>query len=297
MTSTRTSRIASVRPFAGPPRIAVPKGRVAQLAAGKVHVFGDDLREEAIVAPEGVCGLGVLADGSLLVVGGRETCVLAPESAVSWSFPKLTIGAELSRCWGGEKRRFWMMEGSFVGENDLPAAAGAKVKPLGEFQAPEDAIPFGDGGMAVLGAGAIAVHGRAGVRRIALPDGMFLTHLVAIGGDEAWASDGANLYRLDLSGDAAVVKLRVDAGGTVVSLDAGAGRVATLVASPRWSVVVRDAGGAVAWQAATPFQPALNEQGHLAVVLGRFDPVVAVGDETRLAVWDLSGAAADQQAT
>ena len=90
------------------------------------------------------------------------------------------------------------------------------------------------------------------------------------------------------------MKRQVDGRGTIVSLDAAAGQVAALVAEgapgapPRWSLVVRDASGAPRWQAATPFQPAVQEQGRLAVALGRFDPIVAVGDERRLAVWDLA---------
>src|SRR5262249_28298551 len=161
---------------------ALPKGRIAQLVDGKVRVLGRDLRDEAVVGPDDVRALGVLADGTLLVVGGRETCILAPESGVAWCFPQLSIGAQLSWAWGDSRspRRFWLMEGSFVGENELPAAAGTKVKPLGELEAPEDAVPLGDGRMAALGAGAIVLHGRARVRRVALPDGLRVEHLVAV---------------------------------------------------------------------------------------------------------------------
>lgn len=291
--STHTTRVATVRPVAGPRRFALPKGRVAQLVDGKVRVFGHDLRAETVVAPDGARALASLGDGSLLVVGGRETCVLGPGGLVSWCFPKLTIGAEPTWCWGDPRapRRFWLMEGSFVGENELPAAAGTQVKPLGEFEAPEEAVPFGAGRMAVLGAGAVFIHARSGVRRVVLPDGMSHGNLCGVGGEDAWASDGSTLLRLELAGDAAVVKLRVEGRGTVVSLDAGEEHVAALVAEgtpPRWSVVIRDAAGTVKWQAETPFQPGPHDQGHLAVALGRFDPIVAVGDERRLAVWDLS---------
>jgi hypothetical protein len=298
-------RAPEVRAVRGPRWFALPKGRIAQLVDGKVRVLGHDLREQTIVAPDGARALAALSDGALLVVGGRETCILAPESGVSWCFPKLTIGAELTWAWGDARapRRFWLMEGSFVGENELPPAAGAKVKPLGEFEAPEDAVPFGDGRVATLGAGAIVFNWRSGVRRVALPEGMRIAHLVAIGDDAAWASDGATLLRLDLSGETAAVKQRVGAAGTIVSLDADADHVATLIAEgapgepPRWSVAVRGAGGELRWRAATPFQPAVNEQGHLAVALGRFDPLVAVGDERRLAVWDVRDGRSRQQAT
>ena len=280
----------------GPRRFALPRGRIAQLVEGKVRVLGLDLREQAVVGPGGLRAFGALADGTLLVVGGRETCILARESGVAWCFPKLTVGADLTWAWGDSRapRRFWLMEGSFLGGNELPAAAGTKVKPLGELEAPEDAVPFGDGRMAVLGAVAIFLFGPSGVRRVGLPDGLRVEHVVAVDGDVAWASDGAKLFRLDLSGEAAVVDRRAGGGGTIVSLDADAERVATLVAEgapgarPRWSVEVLDARGAVRWRAATPFQPPMSEQGHLAVALGRFDSIVAVGDERRLAVWDLA---------
>lgn len=284
-----TVHLPRVVPVSAPPAFALPRGRVAELTGGEVRVSGHDLRRQAVVAPEGVRALTTLADGSLLVVGKQQICVLPPGAERADVYPKLSIGVHLGWAWGDPRpRRFWLAEATFLGENELPAQPGEPVLPIGEVDVPRDAFPFVGGRMVELLPGRLMIHAASGKRRMSLPPGPDLVHLVATAGDAAWASDGASLLRLDLSGADATVAARVDAGGTVVAIDAHQGQVAALVAEgdrPRWSVRLHDAEGRERWRAETPFQPDVAHQGLLAVAIGRFDPVVAAGDGQRLALF------------
>jgi hypothetical protein len=294
------NEVAEPTPSVGPAPLVVAGNRVARLVGEELEVWSADLKQREARVPLGseAKALGVLADGSILAVAGMQVCTLAPAATSANCHPKLTVADGRTVAWGDaqEARRFWLAEKSFVLQAELPTTDGAKVTELAGYNFRQ----FPDQGVAVLAGGQIAfvdapdlrVLGPGVDRRLALPEGVRPELIAGAGADHVWFSvHGSSLVRASIAGDKVTVEKRVELPGTVVvSLGADGAQAAALIATrpgkPKWSLLVVDKAGKEVLREATPWQPTPVNGG--LWVAGPRDGKVAVGDATRLAVWDLS---------
>jgi hypothetical protein len=276
----KSTRIAEPTAFKGNPGLVVAKGgQIVRLAGSGAELLSSDLATVTPLAIEGASALAVLCDGAPLVVGAREVWRL--DGSTPQKFMKFTPVDPMegrTRAWSdpSDPRRFWVAHAKFLLHVELPSNEGEKVKELDDVPRAESAS------FAPLPDGSVQWHSKT---RLADT----FVHLVAGAKDRLWASHVGKIVAVDGAGK---THATIKTNGVVVALAATdrytAALIATKAAKPAWTLLVVDASGREILREATPFQPSPVDGGTLEIAIGRFDPIVAVGDAKRMASWNLT---------